>query len=109
MIYFYRKEAYDTDGYPIISTAKAQAGWTGDRGMINFVDVKIKENNQDIHEINLRTLATKEDISMVKQELIKVEARLEVKIADVKSDVIRWVFAFFVALMLAIIGLYFKH
>jgi hypothetical protein len=96
-------------GIQLFQLLKPRLGERETEALINFVDVKIKENNQDIHEINLRALATKEDISIVKQELIKVETRLEVKIADVKSDVIRWVFAFFVALMLAIIGLYFKH
>ena len=50
------------------------------------------------NENNLKTLATKEDI-----------AKVEVKIAETKTDIIRWVFGFFVALMLAIIGLYLKH
>ncbi len=61
--------------------------------LVHFVDFKLKESNEN----NLKILATKEDI-----------ARLDVKISDIKSDMIRWVFAFFVAMMLAIIGLYFK-
>ena len=57
----------------------------------------MKENNEN----NLKILATKADL---KEEI----ARLDVKISDVKSDIIRWVFAFFVATMLAIAGLYLK-
>ena len=68
---------------------------------MTFVDFELKENNEN----NLKILATKADIVNVKEDI----ARLDVKISDVKSDIIRWVFAFFIASMLAIIGLYFKR
>ena len=61
--------------------------------LVSFVDAKIKENN----ETNLKTLSTKEDIN-----------KLEVKIAETKVEILRWTFGFFIALMLALIGLYFK-
>lgn len=95
--------------------------------LIEFVDLKVKENKKEMQEFNLKTLATKEDSWKLKEELhgfrteLKEEihglrtefkgeiTRLELKISDFKSDILRWVFAFFVALMLAIIGLYFKH
>ena len=70
--------------------------------LIDFVDVKVKQNNKDNQEINLRTLATK-------AELFEVTGKLEAKITETRSDIIRWVFAFFVTLMLAIVGLYFKR
>ena len=44
----------------------------------------------------------------MKEGLAKVKGELEVKISDTKSDVVRWMFAFFVTMLLAIIGLYFK-
>ena len=69
--------------------------------LVVFVDSKIRDNN----EANLKILTTKEDIYNVKEEI----KQLEVKIAETKSDIIRWVFAFFVTLMLAIVGLYFRH
>jgi hypothetical protein len=68
--------------------------------LVNFVDFKLKENKEN----NLKILATKADIGNVKKEI----AKLNVKIFDVKSDIIRWIFAFFVAIILAIVGLYFK-
>jgi hypothetical protein len=43
------------------------------------------------------TLATKEDIT-----------KLESKIAETKVDLIKWVFTFFAALAVMIIGLYLK-
>ena len=54
-----------------------------------------------MHEVNLRTLATKEDVANLRGEL-------KTNIAEVKSDVIRWTFAFFITMMLAILGLYLK-
>ena len=44
----------------------------------------------------------------IREDLTKVEGRLEVKISDVKSDILRWMFAFFVTMILAILGLYLK-
>ena len=61
--------------------------------LVSFVDSKLKDNN----ETNLKILATKEDIS-----------KLETKIAERKTDTIKWVFSFFIAVILAVIGLYFK-
>lgn len=65
--------------------------------LVSFVDGKLRENNEN----NLRILATKEDLA-------KLEGKLDTEISDVKSEIIKWVFGFFVALMLAIAGLYFK-
>ncbi len=48
------------------------------------------------------------EIASVREDLAKVEGRLETKISDVKSDVLRWMFAFFVTMILAILGLYLK-
>lgn len=36
-------------------------------------------------------------------------AELEAKIAESKTEIMRWMFGSFLALMLAIVGLYFKH
>lgn len=59
--------------------------------LVGFVDSKLRAAQED----NLKNLATKEDIKNV-----------ELKIAETKTDIICWVFAFFIPLMLAIIGLY---
>jgi hypothetical protein len=80
--------------------------------LVNYVDTTLKENNKIMHEINLRTLATKEDLAnlkgILKEDLANLKGSLETKIGEVKSDVIRWTFAFFVTMMLAILGLYLK-
>jgi hypothetical protein len=48
------------------------------------------------------------EMGQMRLEMVQIKGELEVKIADVKSDVIRWMFAFFVTMLLAILGLYFK-
>ena len=40
--------------------------------------------------------------SIFKEDLLK----LEIKIAETKSDMIKWFFAFFISLMLMVLGLY---
>jgi hypothetical protein len=41
-------------------------------------------------------------------KIAEVEGRLEVKIVEVKSDIIRWMFGLFVAILIAILGIYLK-
>ena len=59
---------------------------------------------------DLRNFATKEDLRnfATKEDLANVRGELRTEIAHVKSDVIRWMFAFFVTMLLAILGLYLK-
>jgi len=44
----------------------------------------------DVLEVNLKDLVTKDDL---RHELIQVEARIEVKIAETKAELVRWVVA----------------
>ena len=78
-----------------------------------------KNDRNELIEAFRRNFATKEDLAVVRGEFkadiaglrgeLKADkGELEVKIAEVKSDVIRWMFAFFVTMLLAILGLYFK-
>ncbi|MEO8172058.1 MAG: hypothetical protein ABI581_03210 [Sediminibacterium sp.] len=72
--------------------------------LVGFVDSKLKEANDQ----NLKTLATKEDLKDLKLDIKNLELRLSIKISETKTDIIPWVFAFIIPLMLAIIGLYFR-
>jgi hypothetical protein len=90
-----------TTDIQLFQILKQKIGEAEAEALVSFVDAKLKESN----EANLKIVATKEDISLVKQDIIK----LETKIAETKADMIKWMFSFFVAMMLAIIGLYFKH
>ncbi len=72
--------------------------------LVNFVDARIKESNDQ----NLKTITTKEDLKNLELKLTQQIDETKLKIAETKTDIIRWVFAFFIPLMLAIIGLYVK-
>ena len=87
-----------TEGIQLFQLLKTRLGSREAEGLVNYMDSTLKENNKEIQEANLKTLATKEDL-----------AKVEVKVAEVKSDIIRWMFALFVTMMLAILGLYLKH
>lgn len=87
-----------TTDIQLFKILKQKLGEAEAEALVSFVDAKLKENS----EVNLKILATKEDIA-------KLEGKLETKIAETKADMIKWMFSFFVAMMLAIIGLYFKH
>ena len=78
--------------------------------LINYMEKKLQDSNHELFQLCLNTFATKlelkEEIAKVREDLLRVEGRLETKIAEVKSDVIRWMFGFFVAMLIAILGLY---
>ena len=58
--------------------------------LVSFVDGKIKDNN----EVNLKVLATKEDISLLKLD-----------ISNLKSEILNWMVGLFIPLYLTIVGL----
>lgn len=61
--------------------------------MVNYIDHSIELNNEEI----CKKLATKDDLN-----------KLELRVVEMKTDMIKWVFSVFVVLMVAIIGLYIK-
>ena len=69
--------------------------------MVSFVDSKIRDNN----EANLKILATKEDIYALKEDIAKLEGRLDVKIGDVKAEMIKWMFIFWMGQVAITVGL----
>ena len=52
-------------------------------------------------EQNMKTLVTKEDLA-------KLEDKLNTKIGETKVDIIKWMFGFWITIILMFIGLYFK-
>ncbi len=90
-----------TTDIQLFQILKLKLGEKEAEALVTFVDNKIKESNEN----NLKVLATKEDINLLKIEI----AKLVLKISESKVETLRWVFGFFVALMLAIVGLYFKN
>ncbi len=65
---------------------KEKLGEKEAEALVTFVDAKIKDANEQ----SAKVLATKEDL------------------ANAKTEMIKWFFAFFMALAILIIGLYFK-
>jgi hypothetical protein len=61
--------------------------------LTEYIEVKVEQK----FESQKQMLATKEDVK-----------NLEIKLAETKSDLLKWVFAMFVSLALMIIGLYIK-
>lgn len=93
--------ATDIQLYEIL---KQKLGNKEAEALVEFVDSRIKEN----HECNSKNLVTKEDFKDVDLKLKDVELRLSLKISETKTDIIRWLFAFLVPLLLAILGLYLR-
>jgi hypothetical protein len=136
----------------LIRVLQGSIGETGTETIVRYVDLTLKENNENMFNTRFETLATKKELGEFKYEFIqsrgeakeefasirgemkegfasvrgemkegfasvrgemkeglaKVKGELEVKISDTKSDMVRWMFAFFVTMLLAILGLYFK-
>ena len=65
--------------------------------IVSLVDTKIKQSE----ELNLKTLATKEDLADVKCQLSK-------EISESKESMVKWVFGVVVVLVGIIVGLYFR-
>jgi hypothetical protein len=94
--------AADIQLYEIL---KQKLGNKEAEALVSFVDAKLKEAD----ESNLKTLATKEDLKDLKLELKQDIAGLTLKLSETKTDIIRWLFAFLVPLLLAILGLYLRQ
>ena len=70
---------------------KAKIGEAEAKELIEFIDFRSEEKRVNSDKI----LATKQDIS---------DVRLEIK--EAKTDMVKWFFAFFITLVLMILGLY---
>ena len=84
---------------------KQKLGTQQTEALVGYVDAKLKES----HDHNLKTLVTKEDLKDLKLELKQDIADVRLEVVKTKTDIVRWVFALFIPLMLAIIGLYIKR
>ena len=96
----------------LFQTLKTKMGEREANALINYMEKKLQDSNHELFQLCLNTFATKlelkEEIAKVREDLLRVEGRLETKIAEVKSDVIRWMFGFFVAMLIAILGRYLR-
>jgi hypothetical protein len=81
-----------------------QLGKEKAKTLVDFVEVKIEEGLKD-----------KTSLFSTKEDIVKMEARLETKIADSKSEMIKWMFIFWVGsvgvlsgIMFALLNAYLK-
>jgi len=79
----------------LVQILKQRLGEKEAESLVAFVDAKFKESNE--HNLK-KILATKEDI-----------AKLDKQLSETKVEIMRWMFGIFAMLMLAVVGLYFKH
>ena len=79
-----------TSDIQLFQILKLKMGEREAEALVTFVDNKIKENN----EANLKVLATKEDI-----------ANLRVEMKEMKAEMIKWMFIFWVGQLAATFGL----
>jgi len=91
-------------GIQVFQLLKVRIGEREAEAFVSYVD----ENRRQMLEDCRTIFATKEDLADLRTELSNVSGNLEVKISDVRNDVMRWMFAFFITTLLAILGLYFK-
>ena len=75
---------------------KQKLGEKEAESLVQFVDSKLKESNDQ----NLKTLATKEDIA-------KLEGKLTTAIEASKTDMIKWMFAFWLGAVGTLAGIMF--
>jgi hypothetical protein len=99
----------NTAGIQLFQLLKGRMGDRETEALVDYVDSSLKENKKDIQEMNLKSLVTKEDLWATREELKGDIAKAREDFKDVKSDTIRWMFAFFITMMLTILGLYLKQ
>lgn len=68
--------------------------------VIDYIENKVEKSV----EHNIKSLATKEDVSKLREELTSTKAELKVEIATVKSDMLRAVYVVGLVQFLAIVG-----
>jgi hypothetical protein len=117
----------------LIRVLNRRIGEDTTEALVDFVHLTLKDNER-MYNTHLKNLATKDDLAKglancatkddlagfatkieLKNETSRLElalkdetSRLELKISDFKSDILRWMFALFLTMMLALLGLYLK-
>jgi hypothetical protein len=66
--------------------------------------IAVQKKNMQSDPVIESKLADKKDTLATKEDILKLETR----IAETKVDIIKWVFTFFAALAVMIVGLYLK-
>jgi len=77
----------------LFSLLKTKLGEQEAKALVEFVEAKAESKAKEVNDANLKTISTKADI-----------IQLEVKIAETKVELIKWMVALIVGLFLALIG-----
>lgn len=78
--------------------------------VIEYIESKTKEKIEEKRQI-FQTLQNKDlEVlrSEIKEDFAKLGWKIDTKISETKVEILRWMLGIFLAMMLAIIGLYFK-
>ncbi len=88
----------DIDLYEML---KAPLGENGAKTLVNFVESKVENGFQ----ARLDTFATKKDIALLKEDIAAVRMELEVKMAQMETRIIRWMFIFWIGQIATVIAI----
>jgi hypothetical protein len=77
---------------------KAKIGEKEAEAFVEILETKVDHKFEEAKE----TLATKGDIGNVREEMATLRGSLEVKIAESKADLIKWMFIFWASQLVAI-------
>ena len=72
--------------------------------LTTFIEQKITTDLENKSQI----LATKEDISILNLKIEQIKPDLELKMTQIKVDLLKWIFAFWISLVLMFLGIYLK-
>ncbi len=86
---------------------KSKIGEKEAKTLVEFVEIQVEKKFEE----QMNEIASKEDIFQVKKDIFQVKAELELKIEKVRSDLIKWMFIFWVgqvSIMIALVLLLIK-
>lgn len=68
--------------------------------LTSFIEDKVKNEVED----NLKVLATREDLANIKEDLANIKGELRTEIAGARSDLVKWMFLFWIGQVAATFG-----
>lgn len=86
---------------------KSKLGDKEAKTLVEYVEAKVDKKIEEKMDV----LATKGDLALVREDLVNIKAELELKIEQVRSDIIKWMFLFWIgqlASLIAILQIFFK-
>jgi len=80
---------------------KSRIGEKEAKTLVEFVEIQVEKKIEE----QMDDIASKEDIYLVKKDLVQVKSELEITIEKVRSDLIKWMFIFWVGQVSVTVGL----